>query len=981
MSDRPDPPRGDDLPAATVETPKRRAGLGRPSLVWLIPVLAVAISGFLIWQNYAERGALVEISFDNASGITAGETQLRYRDVAVGVVEEVSFTETLDSVIVSVRVTETVAPYIDDDATFYVVRPEISAQGVTGLETVLSGVYISGSWDLEPSGLVQRHAGAAGVPLGDPARAGLRFSLISDGEDGLRGNVPILYRGVQVGRVGPVELDPDTLTAQAEAVVEAPYDRLVTGATRFWDASGFDFSLGPGGALLDVASLSTLVNGGVVFDTVVSGGGAIEDGAVFRLFPDETAARRSMFQNEGPDELLRFTAIFAGEAGGLTSGAPVELRGIEVGRVVNLTGLVDTERFGDSQVRLLTTIELRPSQIGVNMDGVTAQEFLAGRVEEGLRARLVNASLLTSGLKVQLVDVPDAPPETIDLDAEPFPLLPTAAADVSDVASTAEGLFSRLSSLPVEELLDTAVLFLDGMARFAQSPELQALPEELVGLTRDARGIAAAPALQELPQLIATTVTDLNAILADIRAREVIEAFEVAADAAREAADDVTDSIVDVPALIEELIGLGQDVRALPLDAAVTQATALLASIDAVVDQDSVRALPAELNGAVSDLRLVVADLRREEVALRLSETLAATSEAATAFAGATEGTPQLIASLTTLTDRVGEAPIAEIGEQARATLASLDAILSDEGTRAVPGELSAAIGSLRSVLAEVEARDIVTSLGGALDEAASAASNLGAAADGLPELIVSLTALSDNAASLPLDALGARTGEVLASLDGLLSQEATQALPADLGAAVASIRSLAAELEEARLAATLTETLQSAAAAAREIETASAGAPALIENLNELTRTAADLPLEALVSRLTELTASADELLGSEDTADLPLALTEALREVRVVLQELREGGTVANVNATLASARTAADSLARSAESLPGATERLNALLDQARETIANYGAQSDVSRAALQVLRDAQGAADAITSLARAIERRPNSLLLGR
>ena len=977
----PDGPPPADVPEAASEPARARRGLAGLSLVWLVPVLAVAVSAFLIWQNYAARGALVDIAFQNASGVVAGETQLRYRDVAVGLVEDVAFTEGLDRVVVSVRVSDTVAPYIDEDASFYVVRPEISARGVSGLETVLSGVYISGSWDLEPSGLVREHDGAPGVPLGDPALPGLGIVLTGDGGEGLRGNVPILYRGVEVGRVGAVQLDPDTLLPRAPAVIDAPYDRLVSGATRFWDASGFDFSLGPGGALLDVGSLSTLVSGGVIFDTVVSEGSAVEDGAVFRLFPDEASARRSMFQDEGPNDLLPFTAVFSGDVGGLTVGAPVELRGIEIGRVANLTGLVDSARFGDNRVRLLTTLELRPGQIGVNMDGDSALDFLARRVEGGLRARLVNASLLTSGLKVQLVDVPDAEPETLDLAAEPFPLLPTAPADVSDVTTTAEGLFDRLSTLPVEELLDTAVLFLDGVARFTQSPEFQALPEELAGLTRDARAIAAAPGLQELPALLEVTVTDLNEILSDIRAREVIEAFEVAADAAREAADDVTESIVDVPALVAELIGLGQDVRALPLNDAVAQATTLLASIDAVVDQESVRALPAELNAAVSDLRLVVADLRQEDVALRLSEVLAATSEAATAFAAATDGTPQLVASLTALSDRVGAAPIAEIGEQARAALASLDAILSQEATRSVPGELAAAIASLRAVLAEVEAGGLIASLSGALDETADAATDIGAAVDGLPELIGSLTALSNNAAALPLEALGTRTQEVLASLDGLLSQEATQALPGELSAAVASVRSIAAELEEARLAATLTRTLASAAAAAAEIETAAAGAPELIGNLNGLTRTARDLPLEALVERLTEVVATADTLIGSEDTAALPGELGAALAEIRAVLAELRAGGTVESVNATLASARGAAENIARAAEELPNVTGRINGLLDEARSTISNYGGNSDVSRAALQALRDAQGAAEAITSLARAIERRPNSLLLGR
>ncbi len=995
MTDAPDP-RADDLPDARVDASRRRGGL---SLVWAIPVLAVAVSAFLIWQNYSSRGALIEIAFDNASGVVAGETQMRYRDVSVGVVEEVNFTDTLAQVVVSVRVSETVAPFIDDDARFYVVRPEISARGVSGLETVLSGVYISGSWDLDASGLVTEHVGEAGVPLGDPALGGISIVLTGEGDDGLRGNVPILYKGVEVGRVGPVELGPNGLTTRAQAFVDAPYDQLVTGATRFWDASGFGFSLGPGGAALDVASIASLVNGGVIFDTVVAGGEAVEDGALFRLFPDETAARRSMFQNEGPDDLLRFTAVFSGDLGGLSTGATVELRGIEVGRVANLTGLVDTERFGDNRVRLLTTLELRPGQIGMNMDGDSALEFIQRRVESGLRARLVNASLLTSGLKVQLVDVPDAPPETLDLAAEPYPLLPTAPADVNDVTTSAEGLFDRLSGLPVEEVIDTAVLFLDGIARFAQSPDLQQLPAELRGLTQDVRGLAGAPGVQELPALLNTTVAELNEILADIRAREVVEAFEIAADAAREAADDVTESIVEVPALIDELIEVGQNLRALPLDAAVTEATQLLASVDAVVNQESVRALPAELGAAVSDLRLVVADLRQADVAARLSETLAATAGAASAFAGATEGTPELIASLTALADTAAALPLAELTERAGAVLTSVDGLIAQEDVQALPAELSAAAGSVRAILAEIEGAQVAATLTATLQSAGAAAEDLAAAGAGAPELIASLTELSNSigaatpelienvtaltrtARDLPLEDVTARLADVLASADALVSQDGVQALPEELAATVASIRAITAELEEGRIAASLAATLASASRAAQDVASATQGVPELVENATALSRTARDLPLDALVTRLSELTATADSLIGSEDTAALPGELAATLAEVSAVLAELRAGGTVANVNAALASARAAADNIAAAAEDLPSVTSRLNALLDQARGTIGAYGGGSDVNRAALQALRDAQSAADAISSLARAIERRPNSLLLGR
>ncbi len=119
------------------------------SVFWLVPVLALSVSLGVAYSNYVNQGTLIEISFENASGVTADETVIKYRDVIVGRVEKVEFAEGLTEVLVHARIDKTVAPYLDDDAQFWVVRPDVSVRGITGLDTVLGGVYIDGSWDTE----------------------------------------------------------------------------------------------------------------------------------------------------------------------------------------------------------------------------------------------------------------------------------------------------------------------------------------------------------------------------------------------------------------------------------------------------------------------------------------------------------------------------------------------------------------------------------------------------------------------------------------------------------------------------------------------------------------------------------------------------------------------------------------------------------------------------------------------------------------
>ncbi|MEP6064144.1 MAG: hypothetical protein ABJ178_14135, partial [Marinomonas sp.] len=176
-------------------------------------------------------------------------------------------------------------------------------------------------------------------------------------------------------------------------------------------------------------------------------------------------------------------------------------------------------------------------------------------------------------------------------------------------------------------------------------------------------------------------------------------------------------------------------------------------------------------------------------------------------------------------------------------------------------------------------------------------------------------------------------------------------------------------------------ETLQSASEAADAVTSSVDGVPELVAELQEVANKASSLEFDELINELTSLTKSAEALVSSPDTAQLPAALAGALDELNEVLRELREGGAVNNVNQTLASARSAADSVAGSLDELPQVIARLNGLLAQAGQTIDGYNKGDALSRSVETTLRDIQQAAKALEKLARTIERNPNSLLLGR
>jgi len=221
----------------------------------------------------------------------------------------------------------------------------------------------------------------------------------------------------------------------------------------------------------------------------------------------------------------------------------------------------------------------------------------------------------------------------------------------------------------------------------------------------------------------------------------------------------------------------------------------------------------------------------------------------------------------------------------------------------------------------------------------------------------------------------------VLAEARGLIASDDVQGIPTDLRDAINNLNGIIAEASEAQLVAGLAATVESARASAAIIEDSAQGVPAIFAELEKLAATAGALELDTLVSEATNTLNSIDRLVGSQSTQDLPASLSAALDQMRLFLAEVREGGAVTNVNATLASASEAAQAIEEAAASFPALAAQARALVSQSDAVLQTYGDRSRFNSELLAALRDIQEAADSVSDLARAIQRNPNSLLTGR
>jgi paraquat-inducible protein B len=457
-----------------------RGAPSRLSLIWILPLAAVLFALYIIWRSYVDRGPLIEIQFENAGGVKAGETNIRKRDVNVGKVEAVRLADDLNSVVIEARLDPQVAPYIDTDTQFWIVNARINTTEISGLSTLLSGSYIEVDWDDQPGPRQSEFVGLQEAPLTSRGLAGMRVTLSAEEAGYIYVGSPVFLRQIEVGRVERRRLSDDGTEVMFDVFVSSPYHKHIYPETKFYGVSGVEASFGAEGASVRVESIAALFTGGIAFEnsaTTTMSEPLMSDGTEFKLFDNRAAAQDSMF--ETPDDVrYRYIAEFEGSVKGLRVGAPIEFQGLRVGRVVEVN--IDLPDSPRDKRRVYAVLQFQPSRLGMaNVTPEVLTESLSEFVANGLRVQLASGNLLTGSLLVKLVNKPDAPEAKLDVNALPYTALPTLPSNIEAVTADVETLISNLSALPLDSLVAAATDLLRNTSDIVSSSEVKGLPAQL----------------------------------------------------------------------------------------------------------------------------------------------------------------------------------------------------------------------------------------------------------------------------------------------------------------------------------------------------------------------------------------------------------------------------------------------------------------------------------------------------------------------
>ncbi|HKN03945.1 MAG TPA: intermembrane transport protein PqiB [Buttiauxella sp.] len=469
------------------------------SPVWIFPIVTVLIGAWILFYHYSHQGPLVTLITTNAEGIEGGKTTIKSRSVNVGVVESAVLSDDLLHVEITARLNSGMEKLLHKDSAFWVVKPQVGREGISGLGTLLSGAYI----ELQPGtkgGKNRQYDLLDAPPLAPPDAKGIRITLESNKAGQLAAGDPVLFRGYRVGSVETSTFDAAKRSIKYQLFIAAPNDRLVTSNARFWKDSGIAVDMSSQGMRVEMGSLTTLFSGGVSFD-VPEGwelGKAATPGSEYKLFDDQKSTQDSLYTDH-----IDYLMFFKDSVRGLQPGAPVEFRGIRLGTVAKVPFFTAGMRQKiNDDFRIPVLIRLEPERLqNLVGDDVRIEDNMASLIKRGLRATMKTGSLVTGALFIDLDFNPKAPPVTDLPTFDGYSIIPTMSGGLAQIQQRLLETLDKINNLPLNPMINQATNALN-----ESQQTMKRLQQTLDNLNK----ITSNKSMQELPADMQTTLRELN---------------------------------------------------------------------------------------------------------------------------------------------------------------------------------------------------------------------------------------------------------------------------------------------------------------------------------------------------------------------------------------------------------------------------------------------------------------------------------------
>ena len=555
---------------------KESRGIQILTTVWLVPLIAMIIALWLGYQYYAKIGSTIQISFRSNAGLVENQSLIKMRDVTIGMVTHISLSDNGKGVIIKARMNREVSNYLNEKARFWIVHPDVGSQGISGLDTIVSGSYIE-LFGKKEEETTHHYIGLEEPPLNDEAR-GIYYQLSAPKSYNISEGSNVYYRMLKVGRVERVGIAPDGGHINFTLFVKEKYVHYVNSKSKFYTRSTVSLDFSKGSLDMSIAPISQLVHGGIAIHTPINTlekNNTIEIGDIFYLYQNYAEMKSKHLGFGGEDKVYKIT--FKTPIKSLQIGSPLEFQNFQVGHIIDIQSkyLVKDKKIM-SEIYLLIHED---AFVKTNLKKLVAQ---------GLKVELATSLPIIGSQYLKLTF--DKRKRGIIYHKNGYDILPTVKSDekspLDDIMIQVTNLLDKLQKLPLEELLTSASLLINENRKPINNLLLN-VDNTILGLDR--------------------SVNDLNVLTSH-------------------------EEVINLPKNIENLI--------LNLDNTIASFNITIDNLNSVSSDQALHALPQNINNALLEIENTLRNIQilsqeyggDSKFADQLSVTLKAISEASKSF-------------------------------------------------------------------------------------------------------------------------------------------------------------------------------------------------------------------------------------------------------------------------------------------------------------------------------------------------------------
>lgn len=484
------------------------APIKRLSKIWFLPLVAFIIGGWMVYYQWSNQGPLITINFLTATGLETGKTKIKTRNVDIGIVKKIELANDLNSVIVTARMNAEAEGLLHQDNQFWIVSPRVSLNGISGLGTLMSGPFINMAPGIDPQSKTEFTA-LETPPVTPAGTPGLHITLNSKAEFAYKEGDPVVYKGFKVGEIEDTFFNFDQRVVYYKTFINAPYHKLITENTKFWDISGVAFEFNTSGVKVNTGSIESLLTNGVTFGVPegLIAGKQISEQADFDIHKSYEEASEQRYKLHA-----QFVIMVKDTVRGLHVGAPVEYRGLEIGQVLEINPpQLSQKSILEQNYDIPVIISIQPGRVQQpdNQQGIESVKLQTQDwISQGLRASLKMGNFLTGALFVDLQLYPDAPLEPSTQLFE-YAVIPTVSNEFAQITAKISAVLDNVNRVNLAEIADKTNAMLTDISETAES--LKSTSQGFDKLVNSVQG-------EKLNQQLSAALDNISALVKDFSA-------------------------------------------------------------------------------------------------------------------------------------------------------------------------------------------------------------------------------------------------------------------------------------------------------------------------------------------------------------------------------------------------------------------------------------------------------------------------------